>query len=212
MPQLDQVTFLSQFFWLCVFFFGFYFVICKHFLPKMGRTLKFRKRKMNLSAEGVQSMQQENEKVRASSKTVIETGLNAGGSFLLSHLQRIESWLNNRVVETNKKQLSSTNTLYVEWIGDNSIRQQLALQGATPFLSPRILLAILAEKCKNKQLLVPTATQRNAEGKGGASRKQNVGVSSRPDSLDQPLTEKIKRESHSAAAGLTGGKSRTGKK
>ena len=29
MPQLDQVSFFSQFFWLCVFFFGFYFAICK---------------------------------------------------------------------------------------------------------------------------------------------------------------------------------------
>ena len=32
---------------------GFYFLIYKHFLPKMSRVLKFRKRKMNTSQEGV---------------------------------------------------------------------------------------------------------------------------------------------------------------
>ena len=195
MPQLDQVTFLSQFFWLCLFFFGFYFVICKHFLPKMGRILKFRKKKMNLSAEGVQTMQQENEKVRASSKAVVENGLSTGGSFLLSQLQRTESWLNNVVTDTNKKQLSGTNTLYVEWIGDNSIRQQLALQAAAPFLSPRIFTFILTKKCKSK----------HGEGK----QNRNITQTSRPDTLDHFLTEKKKRESLSAPQG---GKSRAVKK
>ena len=195
MPQLDQVTFLSQFFWLCLFFFGFYFVICKHFLPKMGRILKFRKKKMNLSAEGVQSMQQENEKVRASSKAVVESGLNASGNFLLSHLQRMESWLNSVVIDTNKKEWKGTNTLYVEWVGDNSIRQQLALQAAAPFPSARIFTSILAEKCKNKH-------------QGG--KQDRIGApSSRPDTLDQFLTEKAKRDSLSSPQG---GKSRTFKK
>ena len=31
MPQLDKVSFLSQFFWLCVFFFGFYSEIPEFF-------------------------------------------------------------------------------------------------------------------------------------------------------------------------------------
>jgi hypothetical protein len=46
MPQLDQVTFLSQFFWLCIFYFAFYFYIVKYFLPSMGRIYKIRAKKM----------------------------------------------------------------------------------------------------------------------------------------------------------------------
>ena len=196
MPQLDQVTFLSQYFWLCFFFFGFYFAISKHFLPLMGRILKFRKKKMNLSAEGVQSMQQENEKVRASSKAVVENGLSTGGNFLLSHLQRIESWLQNVVSDTNKTQWSETNTLYIRWIGDNSIRQQLALQGATPVASPGIFLSIMAEKCKKK-----------------IGKKGSTTLSSRLDTLDQSLRKKTTRESNSLPeASPQGGKSRTVKK
>lgn len=46
MPQLDTVTYMSQFFWLCFFFLGFYFALVQLFLPKMARILKFRQEKM----------------------------------------------------------------------------------------------------------------------------------------------------------------------
>ena len=59
MPQLDKVTFLSQFFWLCVFYLGFYYVLVKYFLPKISRILALRKRKMSLSQEGIESVQDE---------------------------------------------------------------------------------------------------------------------------------------------------------
>ena len=179
MPQLDQVTFLSQFLWLSLSFFGFYFVICKDFLPKMGRILKFRKKKMNLSAEGVKGMHQEIDKVRASGKAVTESGLHVGNHLLLSHVEKIHSFLTRVSRDVNERELSKCNSLYVEWVGDNSIRQQLALQGATLFPAPRIFASILAEKCK---------------GKGREKQRFALNTpSSRPDSLDQPLVEKGKR-------------------
>lgn len=46
MPQLDTVTFMSQFFWLCFFFFGFYLCLVQFILPKMARILKFRQQKI----------------------------------------------------------------------------------------------------------------------------------------------------------------------
>ena len=142
---------------------------------------------MNLSAEGVQSIERENEKVRASEKALLEGGLSASGNFLLSQLERIESWLNGVVTDTNKKQLKSTNTLYLEWMGENSIRQQLALQGAAPFSSARIFMSILAEKCKINH--------------GGKKQKKGAALSTRPDSLDQILAEKRKRESGKKGSG-----------
>ena len=158
----------------------------------MGRILKFRKKKMNLSAEGVQTLQQANEMVRASSKAVVENGLSTGGNFLLSHLQRIESWLQDVVSDTNKTQWGETNALYIKWIGDNSIRQQLALQGATPVTSPAIFLSIMAEKCKKK-----------------IGQKNSATLSSRLDTLDQSLRKKTTRDPISPSPG---GKSRTVKK
>jgi len=42
MPQLDKVSYLSQFFWLTICFFSFYFVLGKIYLPKINRILKAR--------------------------------------------------------------------------------------------------------------------------------------------------------------------------
>lgn len=47
MPQLDIVSYMSQFFWLWFFFIGFYLTLVQHFLPKMARILKFRQKKMS---------------------------------------------------------------------------------------------------------------------------------------------------------------------
>jgi len=42
MPQLDPVTFLSQFFWLCVVFSALYLILVKFCLPSIARILKVR--------------------------------------------------------------------------------------------------------------------------------------------------------------------------
>jgi hypothetical protein len=47
MPQLDKVTFLSQFFWLCIVFFGLYLILVKHYLPALARIVLVRQSVMN---------------------------------------------------------------------------------------------------------------------------------------------------------------------
>lgn len=42
MPQLDPVTFLSQFFWLCIVFSSLYLILVKFCLPNIARILKVR--------------------------------------------------------------------------------------------------------------------------------------------------------------------------
>lgn len=44
MPQLDQVTFLTQFFWVTIFFFAFYLISVQKFLPKIASSLKIRQK------------------------------------------------------------------------------------------------------------------------------------------------------------------------
>ena len=51
MPQLDKVTFLSQFFWFCVVFFSMYLILVKVFLPSLARIVKVRQ-SLGGSAEG----------------------------------------------------------------------------------------------------------------------------------------------------------------
>jgi len=46
MPQLDQISFLSQLTWLCIFYFGFHLILVDNFLPKISTILKLRKKKL----------------------------------------------------------------------------------------------------------------------------------------------------------------------
>ena len=109
MPQLDKITFLSQFFWLSFFYLGFYFLIYKYFLPKMSRTLKLRKRRMNTSQEGVTDMGEESQKVANSYQTLLSTGLTTCKSVFNQNFKGAEDWLNNTVSQANQTRLKNTN-------------------------------------------------------------------------------------------------------
>ena len=47
MPQLDHVTYFSQYFWLCVVFFAFYGACVKYYLPGLSRLAKYRNNTQN---------------------------------------------------------------------------------------------------------------------------------------------------------------------
>ena len=47
MPQLDHVTYFSQYFWLCVVFFAFYGACVKYYLPGLSRLTKYRIKTQN---------------------------------------------------------------------------------------------------------------------------------------------------------------------
>ena len=90
MPQLDKVTFLSQYFWLCVFFFGFYIFQLKFFLPEMSRILKFRKKRLSESSAVL--LQQENNTVRNSAETVLENLFLNSKNVFKDSFSKTDSW------------------------------------------------------------------------------------------------------------------------
>jgi hypothetical protein len=149
MPQLDKVTFLSQFFWLCFFYIGFYFLILKFFLPKMTRILKLRKNKLSSSQEGVTSLQQENDKIRTSYETLLANGLSASRSAFNESFQRTEKWLQDMVENNNKTHFKAINKAYIYSVGEASLSQNLALNQVSSELPEKIYFPILLEKIKN---------------------------------------------------------------
>lgn len=146
MPQLDKITFLSQFFWLSFFYLGFYFLIYKYFLPKMSRTLKFRKRRINTSQEGVITMGEENDKVASSYQTVLSTGLYTCKNVLHQNFKSAEDWLNNTVSQANQTRLKNINTIYIYSLGERSISQGLVIKRAFADLSEKSRFALLISK------------------------------------------------------------------
>ena len=149
MPQLDKVTFLSQFFWLCFFYIGFYFLILKFFLPKMSLILKLRKNKLAGSHDNVNSLQQENQKIRANYETLFTTALVTSKTAFNNNFARIEKWLHENVENTEKKHYISLNKTYICSVGENSLSENLAFNQFTPEISKHIYIYTLLKTLKN---------------------------------------------------------------
>ena len=148
MPQLDKITFLSQFFWLSFFYLGFYFLIYKYFLPKMSRTLKFRKRRINTSQQGVTSMGEESDKVGSSYQALLSTGLTTCKSVFNQNFKDAEEWLFKTVSQTNQTRLKSTNSFYISSLGERSISQKLSINHLLVDVSEKTSFALLIGKLK----------------------------------------------------------------
>ena len=149
MPQLDKVTFLSQFFWLCVFYLGFYFILLKYFLPKISRILALRKKKMSFSQEGVSSLQQENVQVRQNFETVVSKALSTSKNVFNDFFSRTTSWLDESVLSLNKTHYQNLNRSYIQSLGETSLSQNILLYYASQNLPEKLTLKILVEKMKN---------------------------------------------------------------
>lgn len=149
MPQLDKVTFLSQFFWLCVFYLGFYFILLKYFLPKISRILALRKKKLSFSQEGVYSLQQENQQVRQNFETLVSKGLSTSKNVFYDFFSRTTGWLDDSVSSLNKTHYQKLNRAYIQSLGETSLSQNILLYYASRNLPERLTLKILSEKMKN---------------------------------------------------------------
>jgi Plant ATP synthase F0 len=149
MPQLDQITFLSQFFWLCFFYLSFYFLILKYFLPKMSRILKFRKTLLNSSQEGFNSVHIENDKVRTNYELFLSKGLNTSRTAFTDSFQQFDKWLNTTLTTTNENHSQTMNKAYIHSVGESSLSQNLALTLLSTVYSDKLFVSRLAKKLKN---------------------------------------------------------------
>jgi hypothetical protein len=139
MPQLDKVTFLSQFFWLCLFYIGFYYLVLKYFLPKISRILTLRQKKMNLSQYGFHSLQQENQQVRQNLDTILYQGLSLSRNVFNNFLLHTTNWLDNSLTAVNKTQFKTINNSYIQSLGEASLSQNISFyQASSP--SPESLI------------------------------------------------------------------------
>ena len=179
MPQLDKITFLSQFFWLSFFYLGFYFLVYKFFLPKMSRILKFRKTKINTSQEGGYNMGQESDKVGKSYQSVLSTAFTTCKTTFNQNFKEGEEWLNNTVSSANQKKLKNTNQTYISSLGEGSISQRVGVNQAFVKVAEKAFFALLISKFKmSKKANFSTSAIVSIE-KSGANQKGKASKSNK---------------------------------
>lgn len=178
MPQLDKITFFSQFFWLSFFYLGFYFLILKYFLPKMSRTLKFRKRRMNNSQQNVTSMGEEGDKVGNSYQALLSTGLTTCKSVFNQNYKEAENWVSSTVSQANQTKLGKTNLSYISSLGERSVSQKLLVSQGNANLSEKTCFALLISKLlffkKQNNFLTSGRTQQLSTDSKTRSRENTL--------------------------------------
>jgi hypothetical protein len=143
MPQLDKVTFFSQFVWLCFFYLGFYGVVVKFILPKFGRIFKVREKKLSASSQGVTALHQEKSTVGTGVALLLDQGVSTSKQLVESTGRTTGQWIDRVVAETNARQWKDANTSYLRAVGEQSLAGQLGLSLSLPQTHTSLRSAVL---------------------------------------------------------------------
>ena len=172
MPQLDKVTFLSQFFWLCVFYFGFYYILLKFYLPKISRILSLRQKKMGFSNQGMISLQQENQQVRDDYQKLLSKALTFTKTVFHNFLFETTNWLSSNTTTINKTQYQKANISFVQSLGETSLSQNVLFYHAGKNLPEKFTFKILEENLQKikKQL----KTEKSQKSSPASSVEKNL--------------------------------------
>ena len=126
MPQFDKITFFNQIFWLFVFFSGYYLLLLKVFLPKLGAVLKARSKKLQKGTEGVVGFKQEQEEVSVVFNNSIEKMSSVVKKTISDSTAKTDSWVASSIKEINKENLVEGNSLV-----ENTLYKQFVISHLT---------------------------------------------------------------------------------
>lgn len=92
MPQLDKLTYFTQFFWSCLLLFTFYIAICNDGDGVLGisRILKLRNQLQLVSHRGNNYLRPRNDLL----ENISRKGLSTGVSYMYSSLFEVSQWCN----------------------------------------------------------------------------------------------------------------------
>lgn len=143
MPQLDKVTFLSQFFWLCFFYLGFYYIILKFYLPQISRIIALRKRKMGFSQQGMMNLQEENKKVQENYELLLSKAFMTSKSLFNNFISRTTNWLDINAIAINKQNYQNANDSYIHSLGESLLSQNILFYHASKNLPEKLTFKLL---------------------------------------------------------------------
>jgi Plant ATP synthase F0 len=148
MPQLDKVTFFSQFFWTFIIFLGFYLYVYKFFLPKIGRVLLFREKRIGISQQGETDLEEEKSQIQQGVETLVTEAVQISKGVLGENLTQTSKWCETKEEDIQKKDWKLINGSYISSIGEKSLSGRLPFRTLFPTLPPQIFWSAFSSKLK----------------------------------------------------------------
>lgn len=186
MPQLDIVTFFSQFFWLCIFYIGFYYILYKYFLPQYSRSILFRDKFTYLSSIQKNANLEEKGNIEESLSLFRNSLLSYSKNFFLESKSNTEKWQDLTAKKTNEYDWKTANLLYIESFGTRIAKKNLGGNCISITYSDNIYLLGLSKMCKNYRLFFSQPAKQAPLAETFKSQKK--------ESLDKGNSEKIKQK------------------
>ena len=116
MPQLDLMTFFSQFFWFSLSFSFFYLFLLYYILPTISLNVKFRKRLLNLFAKDINFKKNSISNLLLVYDSTILKVLNFSRLYIVKILFFSDSWLQVILAKLKLNYFSYANVLYIKMI------------------------------------------------------------------------------------------------
>jgi len=143
MPQLDKVTFLTQYFWLCIVFFSLYLILVKFFLPAFARIVQVRPA-IAASSEEAPTVDSN----PAPTKNGRLISLVKTQSVVRNHANRLISWIEKSFKQLEKAITSNFVPLYKKMVLASLSSQNIVRHAMPPitWLQPLSLQSELFQK------------------------------------------------------------------
>ena len=114
MPQLDLITFFPQFFWCFFGFFGFFLSFSYFIIPSIATILKFRRDKLVLLANGINSKKDGSARLLVGYDNIIYNAFQEITNFLTLLNSGSSNWATNTLLKLNTTHIVLINQRFLK--------------------------------------------------------------------------------------------------
>lgn len=114
MPQLDAVSFFTQYFWFALVFIGFYLHSVKNIIPQISRLQKVRKAKTAGGSDSTsQPIHQEQADTQSAVDALILKGVSAAKDQLKARFENSQTWVSQNFQQASASDFKAANQAYL---------------------------------------------------------------------------------------------------
>jgi len=121
MPQLDLMTFFTQFFWFSLGFSFFYVFLLHSIMPSIALNLKLRKKKLEFLANDINKKKESASNLLTTYDSILFKTLSVSRSHILKTSSYGTVWISNNLSKINSTNLIESNNSYIKTIGEKSL-------------------------------------------------------------------------------------------
>ena len=116
MPQLDLMTFFTQFFWFSIGFSFFYIALLHYVMPVIALNLKFRRKRLDILANDINKKKEGALSLLTTYDNVLLKTLNFSRLYMAKTVNYGNSWIQKTASEVNSAHFLQPNTFYIKTI------------------------------------------------------------------------------------------------